>query len=174
MKVYLIRHGEPDYGPVTEAGYTGFGRDFSQLTVRGIEQAQACAQNPIFDEVQVMVSSPYTWALQTASEIIRYHDLPLQVELQLHEWQPDKSGTQLKSARQAMLAYAEYSKKHGSKNATSTWDYETSTEIKQRVTAVLAKYADYDCIACVTHSEVMRQFGGWQKIGYCEIKELLI
>lgn len=36
MKIYLIRHGEPDYGPVTNAGYTGFGRDLSPLTKQGV------------------------------------------------------------------------------------------------------------------------------------------
>lgn len=170
MKIYLIRHGEPDYGPVTNAGYTGFGRDLSPLTKQGVLQAQHCAEQPIFNEVQLILASPYTRALQTATEIIRRHNRPLQVELGLHEWYPDKSGWQIKSGHQAMAAYDEYTANHGQANETQTWDYETSADIRHRVQAVFDKYQHYQCVACVTHSEVMRQFGDWRRIGYCEVK----
>lgn len=170
MKIYLIRHGEPDYGPVTNAGYTGFGRDLSPLTKQGVLQAQHCAEQPIFNEVQLILASPYTRALQTATEIVRRHNRPLQVELGLHEWYPDKSGWQIKSGHQAMAAYDEYTTNHGQASDSQIWNYETSADIRHRVQAVFDKYQHYQCVACVTHSEVMRQFGDWRRIGYCEIK----
>ena len=66
MKVYLIRHSEPTYQQVTTAGLTGFGRELGGLTDRGIMLAQQCAQQPLFAQVQLILSSPYTRALQTA------------------------------------------------------------------------------------------------------------
>ena len=95
MKVYLIRHSEPTYEQVTTAGLTGFGRELGSLTDRGIMLAQQCAQQPLFAQVQLILSSPYTRALQTALEIVRFNDIPLKVELGLHEWLPDDTGVGL-------------------------------------------------------------------------------
>lgn len=92
MKIYLIRHGEPDYGQVTEAKYKGFGRDLSRLTSDGIQQAQAIANHAIFDESELLLVSPYTRTMQTALEITRFKEIPVCVELLLHEWLPDKTG----------------------------------------------------------------------------------
>ncbi|MCG0632629.1 nickel transporter [Lactiplantibacillus plantarum] len=58
MKVYLIRHSEPTYQQVTTAGLTGFGRELGGLTDRGIMLAQQCAQQPLFAQVQLILSSP--------------------------------------------------------------------------------------------------------------------
>jgi Fructose-2,6-bisphosphatase len=100
MKIYLIRHSEPDFSQVDAAGYTGLARDLTRLTPKGIEIADKTAQSPIFNEVQMLLVSPYTRTMQTAQEILKYHQIPTQVELLLHEWRPDKSGkwTSLKNS----------------------------------------------------------------------------
>lgn len=170
MKVYFIRHSEPDYGPVTTAGLTGFGRDLCPLTPRGILLAQKLAQDTIFKRTQLILCSPYTRTLQTATEIIRVNNLPLKVELDLHEWQPDKSGTDIANPQQVRQAYQEYQQYGNTTHPNNHWNYETPNKVKQRVARVLQRYQSYDYIACVTHSEVMRQFGEWKEIEYCEIK----
>ncbi|KRL12420.1 histidine phosphatase family protein [Schleiferilactobacillus perolens] len=172
MKVYLIRHSEPDYSQVRAAGYAGFGVDLAGLTPHDVQISQECAKNAIFREVQVLVSSPYTRALQTAAEIVRRNNIPLHVELGLHEWRPDKTGICQHTRADADAAFKEYHDHHGLHASDDHWDYETSTEVKDRMSAALAKYSRYDCIACVTHGEAMRQFGDWQRIDYCAIKEI--
>ena len=68
-KIFLIRHGEADYSGLSERGFYGFGRDFAPLSKRGIEQVEKMASDERLKTAEVIVSSPYTRALQTASII---------------------------------------------------------------------------------------------------------
>ena len=175
MKVYLIRHSEPTYQQVTTAGLTGFGRELGGLTDRGIMLAQQCAQQPLFAQVQLILSSPYTRALQTALEIVRFNDIPLKVELGLHEWLPDNTGIRTDTDEQAATAYKLYRQHAGKRTIASPLPYETAAEMKTRVLATLNKYAtSYDCIACVTHGEVMRQFGDQKDVDYCGVRVIAV
>lgn len=88
---YLIRHGEPDYSQLSEAGFWGFGRAFAPLSTLGIQQAELAANDERLKAANLIVSSPYTRALQTASIISRKTGLPISVEIDLHEWIPDKT-----------------------------------------------------------------------------------
>lgn len=42
---YLVRHGEPDYSQLAEAGFWGFGRAFAPLSDKGMEQAELAAMD---------------------------------------------------------------------------------------------------------------------------------
>ncbi|WP_125763235.1 histidine phosphatase family protein [Companilactobacillus hulinensis] len=166
MKVYLIRHSEPDFSQVDQAGYTGLARDLTRLTPYGIKLADKTAQNPIFNDVQMMLISPYTRTMQTAQEILKYNKIPTQVELLLHEWRPDKSGKQDVSKEQLALAYNDYL----DGTHKSDLDFETKDEVVNRVKSVLDRYKDkYSCIACVTHGGVMTQFTGDRQTPFCGI-----
>lgn len=68
-KLILIRHGGPDYNFVTERGFKGHGRDLAQLTLEGIQQAKTVAMDKRLQGAQLIISSPYTRALQTAAII---------------------------------------------------------------------------------------------------------
>ena len=140
MKIYFVRHSEPDYSQVDNAGYTGYGRDLSQLTENGIELAKLTASNQIFSDAQLVVSSPYTRALQTASELVRSTELPLKVELGLHEWRPDVTGKLLESGTQANDALAAFNKNNGDYDPNYPFHYETRSEIQKRVLNVFEKY----------------------------------
>lgn len=175
MKVYLIRHSEPTYQQATDAGLQGFGRELGGLTENGIVIAQKLAQQPIFDHVQLILASPYTRALQTGLELVRFNDIPLKVELELREWQPDNTGSRTDTDEQASVAYQLYRQHAGRRVTNSSLHYETAAEVKSRVLATLSKYAPtYDCIACVTHGEVMRQFGDQQDIEFCGVREIAV
>lgn len=91
MKVIFIRHGEPNYLPCDERGFIGQGRDLAPLTDEGIQQAENVAKNSILSGSEIIVSSPYTRALQTAAIISRNTGLEIKVKVDLHEWRPDKS-----------------------------------------------------------------------------------
>jgi Fructose-2,6-bisphosphatase len=173
MKVYLIRHSQPDFKQVDQAGYVGYGRDLTRLTPYGIRVAQKVALNPIFDEMQLLLVSPYTRTMQTAMEFAKKNpNLPTQVELLLHEWRPDLTGRKLTGYPQVKAAFNDYL--HNTHH--SNMDYETAEQLITRVKSVLDKYKDdYDCIGCVTHGQVIRRMMGLDmhtQIPYCGIYEL--
>jgi len=172
MKIYLIRHSETDFTQIDQAGCIGFSRELTRITPHGITLAKQLAHNPIFKETQLLLVSPYTRTMETAMEVIKQNDLPTQVELMLHEWMPDKTGRKIASYRQLQEVYADYL------NGThlSGFDYESPTEVKQRVETVLDHYkSDYDCIACVTHGQVIKQLTGITDdadLEYCGIYQI--
>ncbi|WP_281164419.1 histidine phosphatase family protein [Liquorilactobacillus sicerae] len=167
--IYLIRHGEPDYTAVKTAGYLGFGRELAGLSKRGIRQAQQAAKNPIFDQIELLISSPYPRALQTALELSRHQAFPVKVELGLHEWLPAKN--KAVTDDQAVAAYQAY--RHAPNFCQTALDYETAGELKKRAVKVFQRYAaDYATIACVTHGELIRQFTGNERTEFCQIQKL--
>ncbi|WP_010580977.1 histidine phosphatase family protein [Liquorilactobacillus vini] len=169
MIIYLIRHGEPDYAAVKAAGYLGFGRELAGLSKRGRWQAQQAAQDPIFDQIELLLSSPYPRALQTALELSRHQAFPVKVELGLHEWLPAKHG--LVTDDQAAAAYQAY--RQQPEFCQAPWDYETVGELKKRAVNVFQKYAtDYTTIACVTHGELIHQFTGNDQTDFCQIQKI--
>ena len=66
---YLVRHGEADYDHMLEKGFWGFGRDFAPLSPKGRQQAETAARDGRLKSAEIIVSFPYTRALQTAQII---------------------------------------------------------------------------------------------------------
>ena len=91
MKIVFIRHGEPDKTGVDNRGFIGQGRDMAPLTELGIKQAEDVSLNPLLEGCQVILSSPYTRALQTAAIISKNTGLDIKVEIDIHEFIPDKA-----------------------------------------------------------------------------------
>lgn len=91
MKIIFIRHGEPDKTLVDKRGFIGQGRDMAPLSGLGVEQAEEVARNSLLDGSQIIVSSPYTRALQTAAIISKNTGLDINVEVDIHEFIPDKT-----------------------------------------------------------------------------------
>ena len=73
-----------------EKGFYGFGRSFAPLSEKGIHQAEMTAIDDRLKSAELIISSPYTRALQTASIISRETGLKICVEVDLREWEPDK------------------------------------------------------------------------------------
>ena len=110
---YLIRHGEPSYDNLMEHGFYGFGRDLAPLTEDGKKHAEITAKDARLKEATLIVSSPYTRALQTAQIISRETGLRVEVELDLHEWVPDWENRYTTSEESFALA-KEFTKYQGS------------------------------------------------------------
>lgn len=89
MEIVLIRHGQPDYTPCDERGFIGHGRSLAPLSPLGVSQAEKTGKDPALKDVKLIVSSPLTRALQTAAIISRETGIPLTVEVDLREWEPD-------------------------------------------------------------------------------------
>lgn len=107
MDIVLIRHGEPNYAPCEERGFIGHGRDLAPLTELGVEQAKRVTTEDILKNSEIIISSPYTRALQTAAIILKETKIPLTVEIDLREWQPDKI-FQYGTAEESFALYKEF------------------------------------------------------------------
>ena len=166
MKIIFIRHGEPDYSLLEEAGYTGFGLDLAPLSAAGRRMATEAADNPLLEQAEILISSSVTRALETASYLIRDRQLPLFVEPLLHEWQVYESGTE--KFEQARKLFFENS---GELPARSPIQYETSEQMKARFFSALSKYRNYETVALVAHRMLIRQFVADQQIDFCQFVE---
>ena len=163
MKIIFIRHGEPDYSLLEEAGYTGFGLDLAPLSAAGRRMATEAAANPLLKQAEILISSSVTRALETASYLIRDRQLPLFVEPFLHEWQVYESGTE--KFEQARKLFFE---NNGSLPAGSPVRYETAEQMKARFFHTLGKYRDYETVALVAHRMLIRQFVPDEQIDFCQ------
>lgn len=152
---YLIRHGEPDYEAVSSLGFFGFGRSFAPLSAKGIEQVNMSSEDSRLQEAQLIVSSPYTRALQTAAIISRKINKEIIVEPELHEWMPDKTNS-LSSGEEADRLCKEFKQCKGVYPQGCIRKWETLESLQTRMRRVADKYAAYDKVIMVGHGMAFR------------------
>lgn len=166
MEFVLIRHGDPDYSACVRGGINGQGFGLVPLSEKGLQQARQVAAHPALAGAQLVLSSPYTRALQTAAEIVRATALPLAVEPDLHELMADRSGAPHTRAEMKQL-HQEFLACRGCWPEGGERPWETVEQLTDRVTSVLSRYLSYDKVIVVTHGGVIRRFVKDQRIGYC-------
>lgn len=166
----LVRHGEPRYDEVIERGYFGMGYDLGKLTENGVAQAERRAKDPLFEGAEIIVSSPYTRALQTAAIISRITQIPLTVENDLHEWMPD---TKFLFDQDANKSFDEYLDAKGIRNLSHKYRWESYDDIKKRVQLALIKYKKYTKVIVVCHGIVMSTLTRFDDvIEHCGVREV--
>lgn len=170
-KLILIRHGEPDYSYVTERGFKGHGRDLAPLTQRGVEQARAASKDSRLDGAQLIVSSPYTRALQTAAIISKGRGLDISIEIDIHEWIPDLTFS-YSSTEEAAAACKECCLNKGDYEEGDNRKWEKLSSVANRAFKAMEKYLNYDKIIVVCHGIVMTQFEFCEDIPHCGIIEV--
>ena len=87
---YLIRHGEADYSRQDTLIFDWKGIHFSPLTKKGRKQVLLSASDPRLTDCSIIISSPYTRALESASILSKKLNLELIVEPTIFEWMGDK------------------------------------------------------------------------------------
>lgn len=152
MKAILIRHGEPDYEDVRVWGNIGLGFELGKLTELGVMQAKKRAKDPLLLDADLIVSSPYTRALQTAAIISKEIGVDLVVETDLHEWFAD---TSFKFDYDVYKSSESYFKLKGIRDDNHPYRFERYETIKERVSAVINKYKGYKKVIFVCHGIVM-------------------
>ena len=83
---YFIRHGIPDYTYGDTHGFIGQGHDFAPLKEERINDVIETSKDERLKDAQIIVSSPYTRALQTASIISKETGIDIVVEPDIREW----------------------------------------------------------------------------------------
>ena len=155
MEVIVMRHGERNDQPCYDRGFIGQGLELAPLTDNGEKQAEEAAKNPLIDGCSIIVSSPYTRCMQTAAIVSRIRNIPLKVEIDLHEWIPDLSFQNKKG--EAQLYGNDFSLNQGKYPEGETRRWESIDMMEKRLLSVLDKYIDYNKIMIVTHGMLMHQ-----------------
>ena len=171
LKIVFMRHSEPDYSFVQAKGYIGHGNDLGQLTTEGIRIAEKASFDSRLDDSEIIVSSPYTRALQTAAIISKNRQLDINIELDLHEWIPDLTfgfcGKEF-----ADNAFEMYITNKGNCPDNSEIMYESAGSLFDRAKNALLKYISYNKITVVSHGMLMHRFIDVDYIPFCGIHEI--
>lgn len=155
---YLVRHGEADYAEVDARDYAGAARDWASLSPQGVRQAEEAAARLRSTGAVRIVSSPLTRALQTAAILARTLDLPVAVELDLHEWLPDR--TLHYRAADVSARYAEMEACGGEWPEGEIRPWEPLSAVRDRAARALAAHAAGGPVIAVTHGIVIRALTG--------------
>lgn len=166
MKIYLIRHGEPDYSFIKKGDSCAWS-NVAPLTEKGKKMAEQLKEKPELKTGKVICSN-YTRALQTA--YIAFGDREITVEPELHEWVPDK--TYQTPAHEVILRNMEYKHFHGiNKNNDDVW--EDIPSMNKRIISVIDKYKNEEKLIIVAHERIINSImENKKRLDFCEIVEL--
>ena len=153
-KFILVRHGEPTYAEVRELGFKGHGFALAPLTNEGIREVEKTAENEIFENSDILISSPYTRAMQTASIIGNKYNLRVNVEVLLHEWIPDLThnyNTVEEFTNNIRIAKNEWQEKLINPNYILSDKVESLDNVRKRALSILERYCNYNKVIVVSH-----------------------
>lgn len=156
MRLYFIRHGEPDYGSLGPSGLGMRAHDIAPLTAIGRLQIDTIARDYRLQEVDAVLSSSYARSLESAALLARALGKPFHVEIDLHEWRlhPDP-GQELDPD---LLRQASDKLQFGQDPGEGPW--ETLEQVRERALGVLRRYRRFDRLAVVSHSVVITSVVG--------------
>ncbi len=156
---YFIRHGKTDYSERNTKIYQGFGVNLSKLSELGVSQVKEAAKDERLKGADLILSSPYTRALQTAAILSKELGADIVVETDLHEWLANKNYIYEKD-KTAEKAYIEYRKKQGKYPKDKEKSWESADSVKKRVLKVLYKYREYKKVIVVCHGIMIEAVTG--------------
>ena len=156
LQLYIVRHGQTDYKPVDDRKFVGHGRDLAPLTELGVKQLKETSKDTRLIGSEIIISSPYTRALQSAAIISKEMNLDIIVEVDLHEWVPDIVNFQHKSTEECITLCKDYNLYDGIRPDYEEKVWESTESMKKRMDSVLDKYLDYDQVIVVCHGMVIR------------------
>ena len=170
MQVVLVRHGDTDYTHCAKRGFFGLGINLAPLSELGLRQAEDVAGNEKLKGADIIVSSPYTRAMQTASIISRIANIPLIVDEDMHEWLPDLNFSNKFEEEKEMSA--DFLANEGKWPYGETRRWEPIDRLSHRVTSALKRYTHYDKIVVVCHAIVIYHLSGIDTIPHCLVAEI--
>ena len=150
---FLIRHAEPDYTIIDQRHYKGFGNDLAPITQKGVLETENTSKNILLKNADIIITSPYTRTLQTASILSKKLNIDLKVEIDLMEWIPDK--TYMYDNYSMVVNWRNHYDENNGKCTYKEDNFEEKDEIILRVKNVLKKYSNYSKVIVVTHGMVI-------------------
>ena len=168
---YLIRHGEPDYSEKNTKIYQNFGEQLCPLTSKGCKQIKETAQDERLKSATIILSSPYTRAIQTAAILSKELGIEIAIETDLHEWLANKHYIYENDVT-ALQNLSEFDANGGCYPNGEERNWETFELMKSRANFVLQKYKDYGNVIVACHGRLMQALTGLHHPTHGEIFEL--
>ncbi len=166
MKVVFIRHGEPDYDKLIEIDLSRISKNIAPLTINGAKSAEKASYEKILEDADIILSSPYTRALQTAYIINKNLNKMIVVEPDLREWECDIDYNPFDKNLEKSIE-KEFHLFQGKHTNECQYYWESLANLGTRAINVIKKYDKYDKIIIVTHAMLIRQFYYDSTIRYC-------
>lgn len=143
----MVRHGEPDYEALKDWAKIDVAKNFAPLTADGVAQIHKTIELLQKENADIIISSPFTRALQGAGIMARELGLEMRVEPMLYEWQLDATQSVRNRFRIKWLV-----KQFNKKKRTRHCRWESSESVKERVLKIFDKYLQYDkvIVSCCT------------------------
>ena len=152
---YFVKHGKSDYSRRNTKIYQGFGVNLSPMSELGVEQIKKSAQDERLKGADIILSSPYTRALQTAAILSKELNVDIIVETDLHEWLSNKNYI-YDADDIAENNYREYEENLGTYPSGEEKDWEDAETIRKRVLKVLEKYVHYNKVIIACHGMMIQ------------------
>ncbi len=152
---YLVRHGKTDYSQRDTKIYQGFGVNLSPLSAEGIQEIKSISKDKRLCEAGIILSSPYTRAVQTAAILSKELQIDIQIETDLHEWVANKNYI-YEDDEKAFKNYDEFVKFRGTYPADCDMDWEDMNRMRQRILPVFEKYKHYEKIIVACHGMLIQ------------------
>lgn len=152
---YLVRHGKTDYSERNKKIYQGFGVNLSPLSVEGVKEIVNTSRDNRLLDAGVILSSPYTRAVQTAAILSKELQIDIMIETDLHEWLANKNYI-YEDDEKAEKNYHEFVELKGTYPADFDMDWEDMCMMRQRILPVFEKYKHYQKIIVACHGMVIQ------------------
>ena len=167
---YLVRHGEPDYSEINTKIYRDFGTNMCPLTGKGRNQIKETAKDTRLLNADLIISSPYTRALQTAAILSKELGADIIVETDLHEWLANKNYIH-EADDVADSNYEDFHNNNGCYPDGEEKDWETFEMMKTRAVAVMEKYKNHKNVIVTCHGMLIEAISGLHHPKHGEIIE---
>lgn len=161
VRLFFVRHGEPDWNLVENRGARGWAKDFAPLTPLGRLQIDTIATDFRLQGSDAILCSTFTRALESAALLSRALNKPLFVEYDLHEWLPQKDP--LADVDDGLLERAKRTLS-GADGEDPSAPWESLGEVRERVLRVLNRYRRFDSLVVVTHGVVIGSLVGMRRL----------
>lgn len=156
---YLIRHGTPDYTERNTKIYQGFGTNLAPLSEQGISEIKHTARDGRLPGADIILSSPYTRALQTAAILSKELQADIAVETDLHEWMANKEYI-FEPDDVAISRCTAFCEQGGIYPGGRVQDWEDRDHLRVRTLSVLKKYSGYEKVIICCHGMIIRALCG--------------
>lgn len=158
-RFFFIRHGEANYTHCLDRGFIGLGIEMAQLTQKGIDQIKATSLDSRLLDADVIISSPFTRALQSASIIANKIQKDIQIEVDVREWCPDTSYL-YKNDHEINTLHNDFEIHKGIYPNGETRLWEDCKSVRKRALAVLEKYKHFEKVIVVCHGYLISMTTG--------------
>lgn len=170
---YFIRHGEIDVAMAGKKFYKKFAYNMLTLSQKGIEQIRKTAMDARLANAELIITSPFGRALHSAAILSKELQVELRVETDLHEWLADSVTYEFLTDEEAKKNYGCLTENNGYHPAGEVCVWESASQMKQRVMAVLNQYRNYGSVIVVCHGTLMQYVLGIEHPQNGQIEEFI-